>query len=64
MNNINSYSRVSLFGSTPYKISADVLPEDFFWQLGIEEVAPEDVNLTPSLLGLKNKTIMELLEEE
>jgi len=45
-------------------LSADVLPEDFFWQLGIEEVAPEDVNLTPSLLGLNNKTIMELLKEE
>lgn len=30
MNHINSYSRASLFGSTPYKISADVLPEDFF----------------------------------
>lgn len=64
MNHINSYSRASLFGSTPYKISADVLPEDFFWQLGIEEVAPEDINLTPSLLGLRNKTIMELLGEE
>lgn len=63
MNHINSYSRASLFGSTPYKISAEVLPEDFFWQLGIEEIAPEDINLTPGLLGLTSKTIRELLEE-
>ena len=64
MNHINSYSRASLFGNTPYQISADVLPEDFFWQLGIEEIAPEDVNLTPSLLGIPQPTIMELLEND
>lgn len=64
MNHINSYTRGSLFGSTPYKSSIKVLPEDFFWKLGIEEIIPTAVVLKPELLGITNKTIMELLEEE
>lgn len=50
MNHINSYARKSLFGSTPYKIAKSVLPEDFFFLLGLEEIPMEQVLLKPSLL--------------
>ena len=50
MNHVNSYSRKVLFGQTPYSMARNAFPEDFFTFLGLEEIPPEKVNLTPSLL--------------
>ena len=50
MNHVNSFARKSLRGKTPYQIGKVMLPEDFFILLGLTEVAPDDVNLTPALL--------------
>ena len=50
MDPVNSYKRKHLHGKTPYQAGKLFLPEDFFDLLGIEEVAPDDVNLTPGLI--------------
>lgn len=50
MNHINSYARKSLFGTTPYRVAMNILPEDFFSLLGLEEISPEEVLLKPALL--------------
>lgn len=50
MNHINSYCRKGIHGKTPYALAMNVLPEDFFILLGLEEIPSEEVNLTPSLL--------------
>lgn len=47
---INSYIRKSLFGKCPYDLAHVSLPEDFFIFLGLEQLPPESVNLTPGLL--------------
>lgn len=50
MNHINSTPRKSLGGLSPYKAAKNALPPDFFLLLGLEEIDPDDVNLTPSLI--------------
>ena len=49
MNHINSYSRKSLFGKSPYSMAKNILPADFFILLGLEEIDANEINLTPSL---------------
>lgn len=51
MNHINSYKRKSLGGKCPYEIARMMMPEDFFGLLGLEQLPPDGLNLTPSLLG-------------
>lgn len=50
MDHVNSYKRKSLNGKCPYEIGKLILPEDFFLSLGLEQIHPDEVNLTPSLL--------------
>lgn len=50
MDHVNSYKRKSLNGRCPYDIGRLFLPEDFFLQLGLEKIPPDEINLTPSLL--------------
>ncbi|MCR5426681.1 MAG: IS30 family transposase [Lachnospiraceae bacterium] len=50
MCHVNSYARNSLYGRTPFQMAKDVLPEDFFDLLGLEEVEPKDLCLRPELL--------------
>lgn len=58
MNHVNSYSRSSLFGKSPYDVAMAVLPEDFFIFLGLEKIPADKVLLKPALLTLKTlKTI-------
>lgn len=49
-NHINSYVRKSLFGKSPYDLARASLSEDFFILLGLEQLRPESVTLTPNLL--------------
>jgi IS30 family transposase len=50
MNHVNSYCRKSINDRTPYEMLAFIYGEDAAKKLGLERVAPDDVNLTPSLL--------------
>ncbi len=50
MNHINSYSRREIGGLTAYKMAKMMFPADFFILLDIDEIPPEEINLTPSLL--------------
>jgi len=49
MNYINSYKRKALFGKSAFDLAKEALPEDFFTLLGLEQVAPEDIILSPKL---------------
>lgn len=50
MNHINSYKRRALFGKCSYELAMNILPEDFFILLGLEQIPAEEVVLNPSLL--------------
>lgn len=50
MNHVNSFKRKSLFGRSPYEAAMNVLPEDFFILLGLEQIPPEQIILQPRLL--------------
>lgn len=50
MNHINSYSRKILLGRCPFDMVMSVFPNRFFKQLGLEQIPPQDVLLTPALL--------------
>jgi IS30 family transposase len=50
MSHVNSYSRPSLGGKTPYDLASQVLPKSLFEALGIVKIASESVTLTPELL--------------
>lgn len=50
MNHINSYTRESLFGKSPYDMAMNTLPKEFFTKLGLKKIRSSDVNLTPKLL--------------
>ena len=50
MNHINSSPRKSLGGLSPYQLAKNVLPDDFFILLGLEEISPDEIILTPALL--------------
>ena len=54
MNHINSYRRKQLYGHSPYEIAKQILPEDFFILLGLEEIPDDAINLTPELLKRQN----------
>jgi IS30 family transposase len=47
---VNSYTRPSLGGKSPYELASAVLPESLLKGLGLEFIAPEDVIMRPSLL--------------
>lgn len=49
MNHINSYKRKALFGKSAYELAKDSLPEDFFVLLGLEEIPPGEIILSPKL---------------
>lgn len=49
-NHINSYVRKSLFEKSPYDLATDILPNDFFILLGLEQIPAKEVLLTPDLL--------------
>ena len=50
-NHINSYVRKSLFGKSPYSLAMAMLPEDFFFLLGLDQLPATEVMLTPELLN-------------
>lgn len=50
-NHINSYVRKSLFGKSPYSLAMAILPEDFFFLLGLDQLPATEVMLTPELLN-------------
>lgn len=50
MNHVNSYSRKSLYGRSPYDLAMQILPDDFFILLGLEKIRQENVLLKPSLI--------------
>lgn len=51
MNHINSYSRESLGNKCPYEMFEFLYGADALHALGCHRIPPNDVNLTPSLLG-------------
>jgi len=51
MNHINSYKRDKLFGKSAYEVARAIVPNDFFALLGLEEIPPSEINLTPSLFN-------------
>lgn len=53
MSHINSSPRESLGGMTPYQLAKMMLPEELMKFFALEEIAPDKVNLTPSLLNQK-----------
>ncbi len=53
-NHVNSYPRKSIGGMSPYDLGMRVLPEDFFWLLGLEKVPTDQIVLQPSLLKSKD----------
>ena len=50
MSHINSAPRESLGGLTPYHLASMMLPKDVMDYFNLTEIAPDEVNLTPSLL--------------
>ncbi|MDE7432653.1 MAG: IS30 family transposase [Lachnospiraceae bacterium] len=51
MDHINSYSRESLGNKCPYEMFAFLYGEEMLNTLGCRRIPPNEVNLTPSLLG-------------
>lgn len=50
---INSYKRNDLWGKFPYECGRFMMPDDFddfCIYLGLEEIPPTEINLTPGLL--------------
>lgn len=58
MNHINSYKRNELMGKTPYEVGRFMMPPDFCLALGLEEIAPEKVILTPKLLQQQSTKVI------
>ena len=50
MNHINSISRESLNGCTPYKLSLYLLNNKLHEVMELEEILPDEIRLKPSLL--------------
>ena len=50
MDHINSYTRKELHGKSPYAVARAMYPEDFFTLLGLEDISPKDIVLSPKLL--------------
>jgi len=54
MNHINSYRRKSIGNRSPYELARFYgINEDFFALLGLEEIPPDEINLTPQLFHYK-----------
>ncbi len=54
MNHINSYKRKSIGNRSPYELARFYgINEDFFTMLGLEEIPPDEINLTPRLFHYK-----------
>jgi IS30 family transposase len=51
MNHINSEKRDSLNGHSPYELSQLLLDNELHALLGLEEIAPDEVNLKPELIS-------------
>lgn len=49
MNHINSYKRKALFGKSAFDLARGSLPEDFFVLLGLTEIEPDKIILSPKL---------------
>jgi len=47
---VNGFKRRSPNGKCSYETGRMFMPEDFFLRLGLEQIPPDEVNLTPSLL--------------
>lgn len=47
---INSTPRRSLFGASPMQLAMEVLPKEFFDELGLSLIPPDEVILSPNLL--------------
>lgn len=47
---INSTPRRSLFGMSPMQLAMEILPIEFFEELGLKLIPPDDITLNPSLL--------------
>ena len=50
VNHINSVPRLSLNGKTPYQAARESLGLEILLPLHLKEIAPDEVNLTPSLI--------------
>ena len=50
MSHINSYGRKKLNDKSPYSVFKLMYGQDVVKKLGIEKIAADDINLTPSLL--------------
>lgn len=54
MNHVNSYRRKSIGNRSPYELARFYgINEDFFILLGLEEIPPDEINLTPQLFHYK-----------
>lgn len=51
MSHINSYARKKLGNQTPYRLFSSFYGEDLLPKLNIQQIAPNDINLTPKLLN-------------
>jgi hypothetical protein len=52
---VNSYPRPSLGGMAPMDLALAMLPRSLFEELGIGRVEPDEVVMTPRLLGLDRR---------
>lgn len=51
MSHINSYARKKLGNQTPYRLFSSFYGDDLLHKLNIQQIAPNDINLTPKLLN-------------
>lgn len=64
MSHINSYPRKSLKDKTPYELFTAAYGEEVAAIFGITRIAPNEVTLRPSLLGIKVTVKKEYLDED
>ena len=55
MSNVNSTSRDTLNGKTPYEATLLILKEEEIKKLGVEKIEADEVNLSPNLLKVGGK---------
>ena len=51
MSHINSYTRKKLGNQSPYRLFSSFYGEDLLTKLNIQQIAPNNINLTPKLLN-------------
>ena len=59
-NNINSYRRNSQFGKCPYELAIQIFPAEFFELLGLYQIKDTEVELTPKLIKIFRRGLMQL----